>query len=546
MEQEEITLLLAAEKIIYNFKNEQINKEFLVQVRPYLECIATKMEITHRQALFLSLILSQGRKIDMNDMAEVLKCSHIRFLQYTNDLDELEHRGLIRVYEDCESKSYNVPWEVIEAFKRNEKFIERDYSGLTCYELFNELAQIFDMREHDLLTINAANRKIDKLLECNKQLKFVQRLREYDYSRKETIIILFFCHLFVNKSDDMVHIFQLNLLFRSHDLYMLSRLFAQGEHKLQLDKIIESTNADGLANNSSFSLTLTTKKHLLVELNIKKLLRDTPDNNVINSKSITVKQLCFDPEVSAKINELGNLLSNKQYNAICKRLKQKGFRSGFTCLFYGAPGTGKTETVMQLARQTGRGVVKVNISEIRSKWVGDSEKNIKHIFNSYREQVRRSELAPILLFNEADAIIGKRSETTKHAVNRMENTIQNIILEELESLEGIFIATTNLAQNMDKAFERRFLYKVHFMPPTIEARTKIWHEMIPELSLSDCRLLAKRYPFSGGQIENIARHYSINSILYGNTDQNIGNLIKYCDGENIQTKKTTRIGFQQQ
>lgn len=90
-------------------------------------------------------------------------------------------------------------------------------------------------------------------------------------------------------------------------------------------------------------------------------------------------------------------------------------------------------------------------------WVGESEKNIKGIFDDYKQKVKQSVKAPILLFNEADAIIGKRQVGAERAVEKMENSIQNIILQEIEQLDGILIATTNLAENMDKAFERRFL-----------------------------------------------------------------------------------------
>lgn len=113
----------------------------------------------------------------------------------------------------------------------------------------------------------------------------------------------------------------------------------------------------------------------------------------------------------------------------------------------------------------------------------------------------------------------------------------------MENLDGIMIATTNLAQNMDKAFERRFLYKIKFEKPTLEARIHIWHEMIPALSNDDIKTLAERYDFSGGQIENIARHYAISNILYGDKTNNIESLISYCDNEHLETKQTRKIGF---
>lgn len=83
------------------------------------------------------------------------------------------------------------------------------------------------------------------------------------------------------------------------------------------------------------------------------------------------------------MNELKNLLQEKHYKEICQRMKKKGFHSGFTCLFYGTPGTGKTETVYQLAKLTGRDVMVVDIPQVRSMWVGESEKNVKGIFTRY-------------------------------------------------------------------------------------------------------------------------------------------------------------------
>jgi SpoVK/Ycf46/Vps4 family AAA+-type ATPase len=176
-------------------------------------------------------------------------------------------------------------------------------------------------------------------------------------------------------------------------------------------------------------------------------------------------------------------------------------------------------------------------------WVGESEKNIKQVFDNYRAKVKESNIAPILLFNEADAVIGKRQEGAEKAVDKMENSIQNIILQEMETLDGILIATTNLAQNMDKAFERRFLYKIKFEKPTVEARISMWREMIPVLKEEEARVLAAKYDFSGGQIENIARHYTIGNILHGDPENIIEELSTYCDSERLEAKGTRKIGF---
>jgi SpoVK/Ycf46/Vps4 family AAA+-type ATPase len=176
-------------------------------------------------------------------------------------------------------------------------------------------------------------------------------------------------------------------------------------------------------------------------------------------------------------------------------------------------------------------------------WVGESEKNIKRVFDQYREKVAQQNVTPILLFNEADAIIGKRQEGAERAVEKMENSIQNIILQEMETLEGILIATTNLAQNMDKAFERRFFYKIKFNKPSLEARMQIWKTMLPELQEADIRTLAEKYDFSGGQIENVARHYAIDTVLHSDAASSLEKLMAHCDSERLEQKEGRKIGF---
>jgi SpoVK/Ycf46/Vps4 family AAA+-type ATPase len=125
----------------------------------------------------------------------------------------------------------------------------------------------------------------------------------------------------------------------------------------------------------------------------------------------------------------------------------------------------------------------------------------------------------------------------------MENAIQNIILQEMENLEGILIATTNLTCNLDTAFERRFLFKIEFKKPETEVKAKIWKSMLRSISNEDAQILAERYDFSGGQIENVARKRAVNHVLY-RKDATLDEIEKYCKSEQLDKKnERTRIGF---
>ena len=120
------------------------------------------------------------------------------------------------------------------------------------------------------------------------------------------------------------------------------------------------------------------------------------------------------------------------------------------------------------------------------------------MFTDYSEKLANSEVAPILFFNEADAIFGKRHTNVNSEVEHMSNVMQNIILQAMENFESILIATTNLTDNLDKAFERRFLYMIEFKKPSVEVRKKIWLSMVPELGEKNAEVLASRYDFNGG------------------------------------------------
>ena len=185
----------------------------------------------------------------------------------------------------------------------------------------------------------------------------------------------------------------------------------------------------------------------------------------------------------------------------------------------------------------------VDVAQIKSCWVGESEKNIRKAFERYRAYVKEAERAPILLFNEADAVLGIRQEGASRAVEKMENSLQNIILQEMEQLDGIMIATTNLTQNLDRAFERRFLYKIEFERPEAAVKSRIWRSMIPTLDERTAATLAERYDFSGGQIENIARKRTVEMILRG-AEPTVEELDEFCRDEQLGNReKRRRIGF---
>lgn len=540
-------LLYHMEKVVEELKDSQLSKEFFKKSATHIRYVSKKLDMTQEQSVLMSLFIdkSDDKRIYISELAEYMKCRTVRIIRYMPDIDELERRGLVRCSRSDRRPSYRVPIEVINAFKNDENYIPRNIHDLTCSDLFAELQDIFMERDDCELTYEETVEKVKYLLECNRHLVFTSRILGYGFDDDDFCLLMLFCHLFVNDTDDRIRFHDIEFLYKDTRRFSGLKCGLQcEEHILQEEKLIEFSGEDGFKDRDTFKMTSEAKSFLFPELKIPSMDNNKKRGDMIRHEDISPKQLFYDKSITAQIQELGGLLDEKHYKDVYSRLKANGFRSGFTCLFYGAPGTGKTETVLQLARQTGRDIVQVNVSEIKSMWVGESEKNIKNLFDLYRQKVKEMAIAPILLFNEADAIIGKRQEGAERAVDKMENSIQNIILQEMESLEGILIATTNLAQNMDKAFERRFLYKIKFTKPTLEARTAIWKSMIPSLSEEIAHALANKYDFSGGQIENIARHYAIDNILHGAKAGELATLTEHCENELLEKDGIKRrIGF---
>ncbi len=546
---EPIDLLQAFEIIVEKAKGSSLGEEFYQKAEPYLGFVSDKLCISKRASVIMALFADRcyDTHIRFSDLTEFLDCRILTLLRYSNETQELIDKEYV-CQNRIEGLCYSIPMEVMEAFQHNQRYIPSDVDEFTARELFDKFDELFSKCRCEKLNKQVLRKKLRALVGMNSNLAFVKAMALYDINveDKDFPLFILLCTLFVIDGDDDIRCHDLDFIYEEGESVWrwAKRDLSQGNHRFLQKKFIEYTNDDGFADRESFKITDSAKKLLFSEMNLSAMRGSRPKGGMLSFESIKLKQLFYNDKERKLVEELAALLDEKNFQGIRDRLKETNFRSGFACLFYGAPGTGKTETVLQIARKTGRDLIQINISDIKSMWVGESEKNIKGIFDDYRKMVKQSAKTPILLFNEADAIIGKRMVGAEKAVDKLENNIQNIILQEIELLDGILIATTNLAENMDKAFERRFLYKVKFEKPDLHGRLQIWQTMIPSLNDADASFLAARYDFSGGEIENIARHYTIQSILHGKPADMLKSLVGYCDSERLEGRTPKRkVGF---
>lgn len=185
-------------------------------------------------------------------------------------------------------------------------------------------------------------------------------------------------------------------------------------------------------------------------------------------------------------------------------------------IFYGPPGTGKTMSAYCLAKSLKKQVLSFDCSKILSKYVGESEQNVRKIFDSYREICAKTKSEPVLLLNEADQFLSSRLENGSSGSEQMHNQMQNIFLEQIEKFQGVLIATTNFMQSFDKAFSRRFEYKIEFKKPQLKERIQIWQKVLPknaEFEESfDINAIAK-YELSGASIVLVMKNVALKTAI---------------------------------
>ena len=476
-------------------------------------------------------------------LATSLGISYLKYLSYNKELETLQKKGYIRINK---KRELSIPQRVLKSLINNKPVEPEPTTGLDAMSLLVHIKKGLDLLEDGQCSTDEIVEDLNSLMELNPHnsvSKTILRISK-KLSYREIVVLYGMVYRYYFQDDDMVGWHDMEGYFSDEILARLRLEFKLERLTLQKERVLEYAGRNIFMERDYFKLSDEVKEEIFDDVGgIKKQEKKITASRKVVASEITPKTLFYNQTEQRQVEQLKELMSEKRFNEIRVKMKDKGLRTGFTCLFYGGPGTGKTETAYQIARESGRDLYIVDVSQIKSCWVGESEKNIKNVFEKYREAVKAGGVIPILLFNEADAIFGIRREGAEKAVDKMENSIQNIILQEMEDLDGILIATTNLTTNLDKAFERRFLYKICFEMPSREARASIWRAMLPSLSIEEAEMLAKDYDFSGGQIENIVRKREIKSII-DTSDPGFNEILDFCSEEIIISNATRRkIGF---
>lgn len=498
---------------------------------------------------------NHGRTCNFNDLSSFFGCTVMSVIAYKGDIEDLLAKGYIRNNEAVDEtkvevkNEFELSTELLECILHNRKISvsKKKNDGNSVTNLVKKIGQIIENSSASSGMKNALIERIENLHAENAFL--FQTLRiipgSGESNRFDRMFFYDSCSDFL-KGNDTCLSRTIEDVYGDEDetKFRMANSFLDESHILLKTDLLEFVTKGCLTDSK---LTLTSKaKEMLLGDDARLFMKSAKGTDLIQPEDITPKELFYSAESEAEIGRLKASLHEEKLRDIQERLAAKGLPKGIAVLLYGAPGTGKTESVYQIALETGRAILHVDISSAKSCWFGESEKIVKRIFTDYKQMCRscrgdKGGRMPILLFNEADGILSKRKDVTSGNLAQVENTIQNIILEEMEKLDGIMICTTNLADNLDAAFERRFLFKIQFEYPTLDAKKRIWKSKLGWLEDDVALAVAKDYDLSGGQIDNIVRKITMDEVLTGKLPD-MDALVTMCRNEKLGSPEH-RIGF---
>lgn len=409
------------------------------------------------------------------------------------------------------------------AYKEHFEYLKDQFARIELYERKALLSSNSEAKKHIDNQIKIYEKFIKERLGLSKiSLKIEQIFKENSLNDKEQILFLALLKQeYTNSDTNMRELENLASLVGDDEIERVNaRAFLSDGAKLLENSLIEYDEVlNGFDN--------ITQSFFIVEEILQEIMhsQSTKSDSRLKLESIVKEQEIFELiEPKTNINDVvlnentKELLSQilKQVDKrVLSRLNSWGIKSrkgiDAKIIFYGEPGTGKTMSALSLAKSLKKQVLSFDCSKILSKYVGESEQNVRKIFDSYKEICKKSKTEPVLLLNEADQFLSTRIEGGSGA-EKMHNQMQNIFLEQIERFEGVLIATTNFLQSLDSAFSRRFDYKIEFKKPDFKARLAIWRNVLPQsASFEDGFDLEKlaQYNLSGAQIVLVLKNTAL-------------------------------------
>lgn len=557
-----IMLLESAERIFENSKKTKLNPQLLkdkfsLDIKKISTYLGRENRLTTLESVLFANIL--GFNI-LNETADLFELSdHFGISAFSSPIeilpiiDSLCDKGLVfktvskrRANDILRQQYYQIEKNIINAIISGKPMPKREkVIWNTSIDVLQEIMTISKNIHDSTVQKQDIFATVNKIIDDIDQNKFpFLNFVKSSQLKDENLII--FSHVVLNSimGAESAEFKELaSYFFNKVGVIVFTQQLLSGEHTFIAEDLLQVHKTVFL---DEIELKLSNKT--IEALKLEKINVVTNEqgakNNFIMPDQIVEQKLFYNEDAKPQINSIQEILEENKYGELISRLKLKGLPELLTVIFYGPPGTGKTETVMQLAKKSGRPIINVDMSSIRGSYFGESEKKVKAIFTNYQKLVESSDVTPILLLNEADGLLRNRADiNSSSTVASTEHLIQTILLNCLESSNGIIFATTNFVESLDSAFDRRFLYKIELKKPSVLVRSKIIQNRINYLTMEETLSLAKTFELTGAQVSNILRKSEFQYVLTGE-EANYNKIQSYCEEElSLQKQSRNKIGF---
>ncbi|EAK9944827.1 ATP-binding protein [Campylobacter lari] len=530
-----------------------LNDTFKSNIYKNLQC--SEDEILILKHLCKNYLQANASINAYNLLSEVFKNDEYEYLDHLKDLKNLIEKGfIVQIFSDFKaSKNSNLLLNLLQCeLSLSEVFLQvlenksiQDYMQDQIYEdhiayLKDEFFKIELYQRLRFFAKSSQSKNIKKDIAIF-EAYIKERLKK---SKISNVLAEIFKEYALNDNECLIFISLLKEEYLlntensySRDFNFLLHLISEDDAQKQENKTLLEEDSKLLSSNlleyDEFvnSLGDITKIFYLSDDILQRIInfKEPKKNKKIKLQNLVKEQDIFEliePNINIddvimpqSTKDLLESILKQQDKKVLERLNKWGIKTNKNIeakiIFYGPAGTGKTMSALSMAKAMKKSILSFDCSKILSKYVGESEQNVRKIFDAYKELCQTSKQSPILLLNEADQFLSTRVESSAGA-DKMHNQMQNIFLEQIERFSGVIIATTNFLESLDVAFSRRFEYKIEFKKPNYEQRLMIWQKALPKNAKFDDSFDLKKlasHELSGAQIVMVVKNTALKAAI---------------------------------
>ena len=506
--------------------------------------------ISHVQSCLFAIIFMfniDDNEISSERLINFLDLKITDYFDIKGDIELLVSKNLIKYKRENGGKnlynsSFNVNQKVIDAIFNNGSIDEAlAQPELDFIQFCSHVKRRVQNNSYKDKSVFELCEQITELENKNINLSPIKYLKENKIEIEERIVLYSLIDSLTDNEHRINLMSLLKEIFGAVDSISIASSIIAGNQDIEQKKLVE-IESKGFVEDATISLTNKAKDLLLGNsANLYKVKVDTK-HNLIRCESIQEKQLFFNEKLKGELDFFKASIKKENLVKLKTKLSESKIKKSIVTIFEGIPGSGKTESCYQIAKELGYDLFVLDFTQMKSTYYSETQTLVKKSFTEFREVCKSSERPVIMVINECDGLLHQRISTGDgQSSDHTENEIQTILLEEFEKSNDIIILTTNLMNSIDVAFYRRFLFKIRFDNPDKSTMKKIYKSKLNWLTEEQLEELSY-IQLSGGEVDNVVTKVLINEVI-NSKKSTIYDILEFCKQEKVDKKKTTKLGF---